>query len=473
MSPRIDALLRGVFSAGLAIHEVGLMLEPEEAFGRICRRPGSFFLDSSLSAGPHSGLSFIGCDPAALLTADGSGARLHNDSGILAQSDNPFELLRALTRRFDAQRVSDQIPFCGGLVGYLGYELGGWIERLPLTRMDDMAVPWMCLGLYPEVLAVDHDSGHWHLVGPGADPQHSTLLERVVGGRSSLPDPALPRLAADRPHVLWNFTQEQYLDAVAAALHYIREGEIYQVNISQRLEAPLLEHPWHVYSRLRRINPAPFSCYLNMPDAVICSSSPERFLKVDGRQVQTRPIKGTRPRGSDPLSDELLRDELAASAKDRAELAMIVDLERNDLGRVCEYGSVRVVEHAAIEEYATVFHSVSTVEGTLRPDVDLVDLLLATFPGGSISGAPKIRAMQIIDELEPTLRGPYTGSIGYLGFDGRADLNIAIRTMVIADDKIYAQVGGAIVADSEPQAEFDETLDKAAALIQTIERVGR
>jgi len=264
------------------------------------------------------------------------------------------------------------------------------------------------------------------------------------------------------------FTREAYLEGVRRVKEYILAGDIYQANLSQRFSAPLLEPAWRLYRRLRRLNAAPFSAYMNFGDFAVASSSPERFMEVSGRRVETRPIKGTRPRSDDPAEDRSQREELLSSAKDRAELSMIVDLERNDLGRVCDYGSVRVTEHAVLESYATVHHLVSTVVGELHRGRDIVDLLRATFPGGSITGAPKIRSMEIIDEIEPTARSVYTGGIGYLGFNGRHDLNVAIRTMIIGGGRVRFQVGGGIVADSDPEAEFQETLDKGKAMFEAV-----
>jgi para-aminobenzoate synthetase component 1 len=266
------------------------------------------------------------------------------------------------------------------------------------------------------------------------------------------------------------FTREEYLESVRAVKEYILAGDIYQANLSQRFSAPLLEPAWELYGRLRVLNAAPFSAYLNFGDFAVASSSPERFLRVDGRDVETRPIKGTMPRFDDPGRDEASRQALLGSGKDLAELSMIVDLERNDLGRVCEYGSVKVEEHAVLESYATVHHLVSTVTGRLHWGRDLVDLLKATYPGGSITGAPKIRSMEIIDELEPTARSVYTGSIGYVGFDGDCDLNIAIRTMIITGGRVYSQVGGGIVADSDPVSEYEETLHKGKAMFSAVTR---
>jgi para-aminobenzoate synthetase component 1 len=262
----------------------------------------------------------------------------------------------------------------------------------------------------------------------------------------------------------------EYVTAVRRALDYIVAGDIYQVNLSQRFQLPLPGGPLETYLELRRRNPAPFAAYLNLPQAQVLSASPERFLRFDAasRRIQTRPIKGTRPRGRTAGEDEALARELLASGKDRAENVMIVDLERNDLGRVAAVGSVRVSELAALETFPTVFHLTSTVEATLREGGDAIDLLRATFPGGSITGAPKIRAMEIIDELEPTARGVYTGAIGRVGFDGSLDLNIAIRTIIAKDGTAYFQAGGGIVADSDPESEYEETLHKAMGLASVL-----
>ncbi len=261
-----------------------------------------------------------------------------------------------------------------------------------------------------------------------------------------------------------NFEPEDYIAAVARAKEYIAAGDIFQVNLSQRFSAELLCHPWQLYRRAREINPAPFAAYLGFDDGVVASHSPERFLQVEDDTITTRPIKGTRPRGMTPEEDARLAEELLNSEKDRAELVMIVDLERNDLGRVCSYGSVKVPELLTLESYATVHHLVSTVVGKLHDERSVAELLKATFPGGSITGAPKVRSMEIIDELEPTQRAVYTGSVGWIGFDGDMDLNIVIRTFLINEKGVHWQVGGGIVADSDPVAEYEETLAKGIAL---------
>jgi para-aminobenzoate synthetase component 1 len=264
------------------------------------------------------------------------------------------------------------------------------------------------------------------------------------------------------------FTHQEYVTAVEKARQYIIDGDIFEVNLSQRFEAKLSITPYELYKRLRQINPAPFACYLGFDEVSVVSASPERFLRIRGDWVETRPIKGTRPRGKTPEEDEALAKELLGSAKDRAENIMIVDLERNDLGRVCRFGTVKVTELAILEVFPTVFHLTSTVVGRLREGKNGIDLLKASFPGGSITGAPKVRAMEIIDELEPTRRSVYTGNIGYLSFNGDIDLSIVIRTFLAKGRKAYFQVGGAVVYDSDPEVEYQETLDKARALVNAI-----
>ncbi len=359
-------------------------------------------------------------------------------------------------------------PLTCGAVGYFAYDLGRFIERLPDNTARDIAMPEMHFAFYDAVAGFDHQTREWYvstadLGFAGADERKRRLV-------SAIESAATPRFRPVASTGLKsNFTHDEYLRAVQRAKNYIAAGDIFQVNLSQRFEAGTDATPLELYAALRSVNPAPFACYLPLDEGAVLSSSPERFLKLTGSHVETRPIKGTRPRrqGDEPFNDRMRR-ELLTSEKDRAELTMIVDLERNDIGRVCSYGSVRVTEPIVLEEYPTVYHLVATVEGDLREPHDLIDLIKATFPGGSITGAPKIRAMQIIDELEPTKRSVYTGNIGYIGLDGAADLNIAIRTIILTRGRAYLQVGGAIVADSDPEAEYEETLDKARAMFHAL-----
>ena len=452
--------------------------EMVEIFDELAHRPYSCFLDSSLLMPRFGDHSFIGFDPYLVLTTKGHDAVFRKRGGDeTLRRVNPFEALSTAlkSRRLPVEARPPGLPpfICGG-IGYLAYELGRVIEKLPGTAADDLGLPEIAFCFFDRVITCDHTTGEKTLivavpVGEDPEPSIAESLSLIEPGASNGAKGG-PRQAEPGTPLEFDsgFTREEYVEAVRKVKEYILAGDIYQANLSQRFSAPLVEPSWQLYRRLRRLNSAPFSAYLNLGGFAVASSSPERFLKVTGSRVETRPIKGTRPRSADPTEDARLADELLSSKKDLAELSMIVDLERNDLGRVCEYGSVEVEEHAVLESYATVHHLVSTVVGNLHEGKDMIDLLSATFPGGSITGAPKIRAMEIIDELEPTERSVYTGGIGYLGLDGNHDINVAIRTMIISGGRVYFQVGGGIVADSEPEAEYQETLDKGKAMFDSI-----
>ena len=403
---------------------------------RICEEPYGFWLDTALAGLRPDEASYCGAEPFTVLRSHGRDVELWTRGATHHFTESPFSVLRELLRQ--------QRGRTGAAAGYLGYGLKRHIERLPDTVLDDGGVPECYLAFYERA---DRFDPRPLAFGAGSAPRHSPLDD------SDEPPPS-------------NFTREGYETAVRRALDYIEAGDTYQVNLSQRFTTALEGDPFDAYVRLRDGNPAPFAAYLRLPEADVLSASPERFLRLDAasRRIETRPIKGTRPRGRTPGEDAALAAELQASEKDRAENVMIVDLERNDLGRVAQIGSVRVTELAALETFPGVFHLTSQVEARLREDRDAVDLLLATFPGGSITGAPKIRAMEIIDDLEPTARGVYTGAIGYFGFDGSLDLNIAIRTVVVKDRVASYQAGGGIVADSVPALEYEETLHKASAI---------
>jgi len=411
---------------------------------RVCAQPHGFWLDSAL-ADPRLGRSSLfGAEPGLILRSRGPAVELWTRGGTHRFSGSPFQTLRELLRERDGAP--------GAVVGYLAYELKRFVEDVPSAAVDDIGLPECHLGFYDRVTRFDP---RLLATGQAVLPRHSPL-----DGAGAPPS---------------NFDRPAYERAVQRVREYIVDGDVYQVNLSQRFSLTLAGDPFDAYLRLRSRNPAPFAAYICLPEARLLSASPERFLSFDPatRRVQTRPIKGTRPRGRTPEEDRALAAELLASAKDRAENVMIVDLERNDLGRVAAIGSVRVTELAALETFPTVFHLTSTVEATLPEERDLVDLLLAAFPGGSITGAPKIRAMEIIDELEPAARGVYTGAIGYFGFDGRMDLNIAIRTIVVKGGVAYFHAGGGIVADSDPEMEYGETLHKAWALADAVTGASR
>jgi len=455
-----------------------------EAFAAISARPGSIFLESATGEPNLGRYSFLACDPFLTFRSKGRQAHIHSPEGVEVREGDPFALLNALLADLRTVRPPEAPPLIAGAVGYFGYDLGRLVERVPEETVDDVPVADCHLGFYGAVAAVDQVEQRAWVSATGA-PETDPRAERRLAERRAaelterLNDPGASRsealpldtraqaLGAARETALTvssNFTHEDYLRAVRRAKEYIAAGDIYQVNLSQRLSARLATGPLDLYRRLRETNPAPFAAYFQTPDAAVVCCSPERFLQVRGREVETRPIKGTRPRGATAEEDARLAAELLASEKDRAENVMIVDLERNDIGRVCEFGSVHVPELFAIESYATVHHLVSTVRGRLRPESTAVECLKACFPGGSITGAPKVRAMEIIEELEPTRRGVYTGAIGYLCFSGDMDVNIAIRTLVVKDGLAHFQVGGAIVADSDPEAEYQETIDKGRAL---------
>jgi para-aminobenzoate synthetase component 1 len=447
--------------------QVEQQCRPRAYLRAVAGRPYPALLESAQAGLPFGRWSILCWDPFRRITCRGRAVEVDDlRSGMRTVSGaDPF---RVLSREFAPLRIAAPVgfdlPFVGGAVGYLSYDLRHRIERLPRSTSYDVPTPEFDFCLYDRALVFDHLRGVTEWVGPaGVDPD----LPSPLGGPA--PDVRPVALKA-------NFTREEYLRAVRRVKDYIAAGDIFQVNLSQRFAGACPSEGVAVYCRLQDVNPAPFAAYLKYPELEVISSSPERFLLVEGDRVTTRPIKGTRPRAEgDDAFNRRMRAELAASEKDHAELTMIVDLERNDLGRVCRYGTVRVEEHAVIEEYPTVFHLVSTVSGELyREGSDEFSLVRATFPGGSITGAPKIRAMEIIEELEPHARGVYTGAIGYVSFHGRMDLNIAIRTLVraggpsAAGGRVYAQVGGGIVADSDPALEYDETLHKGRALFQAL-----
>jgi len=434
---------------------------PRDYLRSVADRPYPALLESAQTGLPYGRWSLLCWDPFRKVTCRGDVVEVEDlRSGALSVSAaDPFKVL---SREFVPHRVrlpaDFDLPFVGGAVGYFSYDLRHRIERLPRLCCCDVPTPEFVLCFYDSAIVFDHHRGLTEWVGP-------------ADARPELPCPTEESPPTVHPVVLEsNFTREEYLEAVQRTKEYIAAGDIFQANISQRFSGLCPSDGLAVYCRLQEVNPAPFAAYLKYPELEVISSSPERFLLVQGDRVSTRPIKGTRPRvEGDEAFNRRMRAELERSAKDHAELTMIVDLERNDLGRVCSYGSVRVQEHAVIEEYPTVFHLVSTVSGRLhRAAHDEFSLVRATFPGGSITGAPKIRAMEIIEELEPHARGVYTGAIGYISFHERMDLNIAIRTLVRAQGRIHAQVGGGIVADSDPVLEYEETLHKGRALFQAL-----
>jgi len=458
------------------VTEIPPLSTPYKIFQNFANSPYSFLLESGGPIGEFSRYSFIGSDPFLILKSKGDEIEIYEQGQSHRFSGDPFYIMGRLISQYRLVALG-QPPFVGGAVGYFGYDLCHFVEKLPRKSVDDLRLPDCYLGFYDLVLSFDHLTNRFFVFSSGFPEEELgkrrrraelRLAEALDILRKAFREDFSVRARNSIPEIGSNFSRSDYLNAVEKAREYIRAGDIFQVNLSQRFMCRQMAPPFVIYEQLRQINPAPFASFLKFPEVTIVSSSPERFLRISGRKVQTRPIKGTRPRGRDAFEDERLAKELLGSEKDRAELIMIVDLERNDLGRVCEYGSVKVPELVRLEAHPTVFHLVSTVEGVLKDGKDHIDCLKACFPGGSITGAPKIRAMEIIDELEPNQRGVYTGSIGYIGFNSETDLNIVIRTMVITGGRIYFHAGGGIVADSDPEIEYEETLHKARALIQSL-----
>jgi para-aminobenzoate synthetase component 1 len=451
--------------------ELEYTADSAQRFQALLGRPWCAFLDSGGVGGEDGRYDIFAAEPYARLTTRGALTEIVTAGGVEHSEEEPLELLRqrlAPLAPCASSRCPD-LPFLGGALGYFAYDLGRRFERMPSIAAADVDMPDMAVGLYDWAVVADHRTRRCWLVGAGRDErtfdEWDTLLERVQS-RAPAPSEPFEVLSA----IESSFDRASYAAAFARIKAHIRRGDCYQVNLTQRFQAAVRGHPWHAYLALRQLNPAPFSAYLGSSEGAVLSSSPERFLRVRARQVETKPIKGTRPRSAEPKRDRALAEALRASAKDRAENVMIVDLLRNDLGKCCEPGSVRVSKLFDVESFASVHHLVSTVEGILRADSHSLELLRAAFPGGSITGAPKVRAMEIIESLEPQRRGIYCGCIGYLGFNGNMDLNIAIRTLVQHGDKIYAWAGGGIVADSEVEAEYQESFDKAAALLEVLNR---
>jgi len=445
------------------MEEIEIEKSPVEFFDSVSGRDYAFFLDSGMSHDRLGRHSYIGFEPFMVFRSKGREIEVIRGRETKKIEANPFDVLEGILKDYRVEGT--ELPFTGGAVGFFGYDLKDVLYELPQLAEDDIRM-WDCmLGFYDSVLVFDHLKGKWYLTGCGfTDRDYRGEIEKA----GEFPGDRTENSSGIQEYKS-NFEKEKYLKTLERVNEYIAAGDIYQANISQRLDAEIGIGPWTLYKRLRAINPAPFAAFLNFDDVTVVSASPERFFKVEERRIQTRPIKGTRPRGMDSAKDKGLEKELMGSEKDKAEHVMIVDLERNDIGKICEFGSVKVSEFELIERYSTVFQMVSTVEGTLRGDVSQVDCLRAMFPGGSITGAPKVRAMEIIEELEPTKRALYTGSIGYLGFNGNIDLSIVIRTFLIKDNRAYFQVGGGIVADSEPEDEYQETMDKAKALIDSLQ----
>jgi anthranilate synthase component I len=443
-------------------------LTPVSAFLKLEKdRSHAFLLESVEGGETIARYSFLGSDPFLLL---------HCRDG---QPANFMQNLRATMARYKSVKVPDLPPFTGGAVGYFGYDMVRTIEDIPNTGIDDLGIDDAVLMFFKTVLAFDHLRHQIHIItniildepqGPIED-QYNAAVEEITRIesllRAPLEVPASTKAEGDVV-VRSNFEKKDFLNAVVTAKEYIAAGDIFQVVLAQRFEVDLPTAPFEIYRALRIVNPSPYMYFLKMPDVTIVGASPEMLVKIHDRSVEYRPLAGTRPRGATESEDERLAEELRGDEKERAEHIMLVDLGRNDLGRVSKYGTVRVEDLMFIERYSHVMHLASTLKAELRTDVDRWDTLMACFPAGTLSGAPKVRAMQIIDELEPTKRGVYAGTIMYVDFSNNLDSCIGLRTLVVRGNKGYIQAGAGIVADSVPESEYTETVNKSRALIRAI-----
>ncbi|MEM9384709.1 MAG: aminodeoxychorismate synthase component I [Pseudomonadota bacterium] len=462
-----------VLSATASQRVIELPYAPDSArqFQHLSAQPWFVFLDSCVPRAPLGRFDVLAARPRATLCTRG-GVTAVREGGDLQLSDaDPLELLRE--RMGPRQPEVPDLPFCGGALGYFGYDLGRRFERLPTVAERDVDLPDMAVGVYDWAVVVDHRERRTRLVAPQARDEawwarvHGLVTGGVSWGGSERVAAAGYQLIGE---CVANLTPQTYAEAFARIKGHIRAGDCYQVNFAQRFSAPVAGDAWSAYRQLREVTPAPFSSFMRLPDGAVLSSSPERFLKVRRGVVETRPIKGTRPRQLGAEADRAMAEELYRSEKDRAENVMIVDLLRNDLGKVCRPGSVRVPELWKLESFERVHHLVSTVTGELEEGADAIELLRHCFPGGSITGAPKIRAMEIIETLEPHRRSVYCGAIGYLGVDGSMDTNIAIRTMAWHGGMLHGWAGGGIVADSALDAEYQESFDKASGMLALMRR---
>lgn len=462
---------------------------PSSVFKKICQTPPAFLLESSRESVMTGRYSFLGTDP--YLTVE-----FKNNQGILYKKGelpshffgNPFVLLRDLLKGFKSKRSDCLPPFFGGMVGFFGYDVVRHFEKLPDLKKYQEGFPDIFLIFVDTLVAFDHmartaeilhtpspqelEGSDWETLTAAGKEKISFYLERI-----GTPSPAersySDQLSGSTPDIVPSISKRNFEETVLQCQEYIKAGDIFQANLSQRFTFQTPDRPpILIYDRLQRINPSPFSSFLDGGDFQVVSSSPERLVSLSNRLLSTRPIAGTRPRGRTPEQENQMRSNLICNQKERAEHMMLIDLERNDLGKISNFGSVKVNEFMGIENYSHVIHIVSNIIGDLRPETDWYDVLKAVFPGGTITGVPKIRAMELIENLEPVRRGPYTGSLGYISFSGDLDFNILIRTLFLTKKEGFTQTGAGIVADSIPEKEYDETLQKAEALFEAVDERG-
>jgi anthranilate synthase component 1 len=469
-----------VFSADL--------LTPVSAYLRLAQGARYSFLLESVEGGEKiARYTFAGAHPEEVFRYAGGACVLESRNRIIWEERDPISFLREQIAKFHPVRVPGLPPLVAGAIGYFSYDMVRLIERLPKRLRDEIGLYDAMLMFYRGLIAFDHVQHQLWIVrnvytdGPGTlRAKYNSAVKEIRRTRELLEAPVEGEKAgkeaksgAHAPKVSSNFQRSEYLQAVRQAKQYIRAGDIFQVVASQRFSAKTKSAPFDIYRELRALNPSPYLFYLQLNDVHVVGSSPEMLVKVQGREVFYRPIAGTRWRGKDEAEDLRLEREMLASEKERAEHIMLVDLGRNDLGRVCDYGTVRVEKLMTVERYSHVMHLVSSLRGRLREDVDCFDALMSCFPAGTVSGAPKVRAMEIIEELENTRRGIYAGGILYLDFAGNLDSCIALRTMVIKNGVAHVQAGGGIVADSTPEGEFDESVNKSKALLRALETAHR
>lgn len=442
-------------------------LNPFEIFSVFKDEDEVIYLDSGMDERKLGKYSIIVFNPFITLKGKNNEITIRRDGNIENKHGDYLEAFRGLLKQYTYSNDTD-LPFLGGAVGYLAYDVIRIIENIPKTGVDDVDIPDIYFNFYEGSIIIDNQEKKVyaaHLNIKNKSQAFFSYIEKKIREYKNIDN---EDEMIEKKQIISNFTKEEYIFAINKIKDYILQGDSYEVNLSQRFEAPCKKSPFSLYSALRKINQAPFASFLALEGFSVISSSPERFIKIKDRKIETRPIKGTIRRGENEKEDEANKKILLQSEKDKAELLMIVDLERSDLSKICKKDTVKVDELFILEEYPTVFHLVGNISGELKDNVDIVDCIKAMFPGGSITGAPKIRSMEIIDEIEPNLRNIYTGSIGYIGFDGNTDLNIVIRTILVKNDRAYFGVGGAITWDSSAEDEYTETLDKGRALMRVI-----
>ena len=456
------------------------LLTPVSAYLRIERKSQRAFLLESIEGGEKiARYSFLGCEPHTIVRARGDDVTIEREKGIEKIKAPMLDVLREMMRQQRPVNLLGLPPFSCGAVGYFGYDAVRWFERLPNQAKDDLEMDTAVVMFFSNLLAFDHVKHQIHIIANvftgGGDLRENYIhacseiarLEASLAAPVELPPPAR---RAEPLQIRSNMSREHYLDSLEQIKEYIRAGDAFQVVFSQRFETDLVSHPFQVYRALRVINPSPYMFYLKLGgDEVLLGASPEMLVRCTGRQLEYRPIAGTYRRGANEGEDNELAEKLLTDEKERAEHVMLVDLGRNDLGRVAEYGSVKVADLMFVERFSHVMHLVSSLKARLRDGLDCFDALAATFPAGTLSGAPKVRAMEIIDELEPTRRGAYAGAVMYFDYSGNLDSCIVLRTMYVRGQRAYIQAGGGIVADSVPEMEFTETINKSRALVRAIE----